>query len=96
MRDLELLDALLYDTIVEQEGAAFAASYRKMIDSPTLLDGASREDAARLVSAVAPHASPACAIYNGASGTSTTVRPAPLRSARFQRLPLSRRLVRTT
>jgi hypothetical protein len=40
MRDLELLDALLFDTIVEQEGAAFAASYRKMIDSPTLLDGA--------------------------------------------------------
>lgn len=52
MRDLELLDALLYDTIVEQEGAAFAASYRKMIDSPTLLDGASRQDAARLIRAL--------------------------------------------
>ena len=52
MRDLELLDALLYDTIVEQEGAAFAASYRKMTDSPTLLDGASRQDAARLIRAL--------------------------------------------
>lgn len=34
------------------------------------------EDAARLVAAVSPHASPACPIYNGASGTTTTVRQA--------------------
>ena len=52
MRDLELLDALLYDTIVEQEGAAFAAAYREMTESPALLDGASREDAARLIRAL--------------------------------------------
>lgn len=52
MRDLELLDALLYDTIVEQESAAFADSYRKMTDSPTLLDGANREDSARLIRAL--------------------------------------------
>ncbi|KAA6126959.1 NAD-dependent epimerase/dehydratase family protein [Cupriavidus cauae] len=32
------------------------------------------EDAARLVAAVAAQASPACPIYNGASGTTTTVR----------------------
>ncbi|QQE09054.1 NAD-dependent epimerase/dehydratase family protein [Cupriavidus sp. ISTL7] len=52
------------------------------------------EDAARLVAAVAPHASPACAIYNGASGTATTVRQvlallyrelAPARHPRFSR-----------
>ena len=52
MRDLALLDTLLYDTIVEQEGAAFAAAYREMTESPALLDGASREDAARLIRAL--------------------------------------------
>jgi phosphoenolpyruvate carboxylase len=52
VRDLELLDALLYDTIAEQEGADFAASYRKITDSPKLLDEASREDAARLIRAL--------------------------------------------
>lgn len=34
------------------------------------------DDAARLVAAVAAHASPACPVYNGASGTATTVRQA--------------------
>lgn len=50
------------------------------------------EDAARLIAAVAEHASPSCPVYNGASGTSTTVRQAltllyrelaPWRSPRF-------------
>lgn len=34
------------------------------------------EDAARLIAAVAAHAGPACPIFNGASGTPTTVRDA--------------------
>lgn len=54
------------------------------------------DDAARLVSAVAAQASPACPIYNGASGTATTVRHvltllyrelAPCRHPRFSMAP---------
>ena len=50
--DLELLDELLYDTIVEQEGSAFAAAYRTVVDSPALLDTSNRHDAARLIRAL--------------------------------------------
>ena len=45
MTDLELLDELLLDTIVEQEGEQFAALYQEALTTHSALETADRQSA---------------------------------------------------
>ena len=52
MTDLELLDELLLDTIVEQEGEQFAALYQEALTTHSALETADRQSASRLIRAL--------------------------------------------
>jgi phosphoenolpyruvate carboxylase len=50
--DLELLDELLLDTILEQEGEQFAALYQEALTTHAALDSADRQSASKLIRAL--------------------------------------------
>ena len=52
MTDLELLDELLLDTIVEQEGEQFAALYQEALTTHSALETADRQSASKLIRAL--------------------------------------------
>ena len=52
MTDLELLDELLLDTILEQEGERFAALYQEALTTHAALDSADRQSASKLIRAL--------------------------------------------